>query len=152
MAIKRSVILRGQPIVNETGLANASIKPGYLVKGVTTIALHSTAGGNTPRTFALERDELGTGIDDTYTGPQNTGVGLAAYASGDTVKVGACHQGMQVTAWIGSGSNVAADDQLESAGDGTLRKLASGTPLARALEAATVAALTAPITIRVECF
>lgn len=151
MAIKRSVILRGQPIVNESGLANATIKPGYLVKGVTTIAVHATAGGNTPRTFALERDELGTGIDDTFTGA-NSGVGLAAYASGDTVKVGACHQGMQVTAWIGSGTNVAADDQLESAGDGTLRKLASGTPLARALEAKTVNVLTAPVTIRVECF
>lgn len=134
MATKRSVILRGANLVqvNEDGVASATVKPGYLVNGVTSIAHHATAGGNTPRAFALERDELGAGIDNSR---QGSGTESAFYASGDTVKVGVFPPGTRVTAWVASGENIAANDKLESAGDGTLRKLAAGTPLARALEA-----------------
>jgi hypothetical protein len=130
----RSVILRGADLVqvNEEGVASAQVKPGYLVDGVTSIAHHASAGGNTPRAFALERDELGQGIDNTR---QGKGTESAYYASGDTVKVGVFPPGTRVLVFVASGENLAANDKLESAGNGTLRKLASGTALARALAA-----------------
>lgn len=148
MANKRSVIVRGTPVVNEDGAATAQVKPGYLVDGVTSIAHHASAGGNTPRAFALERSELGTGIDNTY---QGQGTGSAFYASGDVVKVAVCAPGDEVTAFLASGQTVAVNGKLESAGDGTFRPLASGTPLCVAIDAVSVgvAAVTA---IRVRIF
>lgn len=132
MAKKRSVIVRGCPIYDEQGVASATVKPGYLVDGITSIAHHATAGGNTARKFAVERDELGAGIDNTY---QGSGTVSAYYASGDRVKVASCHAGMRVTAFVASGQNIAVNDKLESAGDGSLRKLNSGEAVAIATEA-----------------
>lgn len=126
---RRVIALLGQPIVNEDGVAAAAITPGHLVDGVTSIAVHAVAGGLCPRTFALERDEMGKDID-------------TAYAAGDTVKVGAFCQGQRVNAWIASGQNISANAHLESAGDGTLRVYASGQILARALEAVDASAVT----------
>lgn len=126
---KRTIALLGQPVYNEDGLAGEAIKPGHLVDGVTTILKHASAGGACPRTFALERDELGqglTGIDTNAGGPD--------YAVGDTVKVGAFHPGQHVNAYIASGQNINENDRLESAGDGTLRVFSAGVILARALE------------------
>lgn len=143
---KRQVTLRGTPIINEEGAAGVAIKPGYLVDGVSTIVPHATAAGNCPRTFALERDEMGVGIDSTYT-QANTGVGSPDYAIGDTVKVGAFHPGCQVVAWLASGQTITENQRLESAGNGTLRAIAAGVILARAMEAVTATALTK---IRVE--
>jgi hypothetical protein len=144
----RVIALRGCPIVNEDGAAGETIKPGHLVKGVTTILKHATAGGAAARTFALERDELGMGVDTTYT-DVNTSV---SYASGDTVKVGSFAPGMQVRALIGSGQNISADGFLESAGNGTLRALASGVRIARALESVDNSAGTDDAGINVEVY
>ena len=137
---KRVVALRGNPYTNEDGVASGTIKPGQLVDGVGTIIVHGTAGGNTPRAFALERSELGTGIDASYPGiPALT----ETYATSDTVKVGVFHPGQRVTARIASGQNISINDKLESAGNGTLRKYNSGTILGRSLEGpGTVAAET----------
>lgn len=145
---KRSVVLRGTPIVNEDGVAGATIKPGYLVKGVTTVnPQDADAATVVPKAFALERSELGTGIDSTYTGTNN-GTGSPDYAVGDQVKVGVFHAGCRVTAWVASGQVIAADGLLSSAGDGTLEALdGSDYPVVRALEAVTAVALTK---IRVE--
>jgi len=134
---RKVIVLLGQPIVNEEGVATAAITPGMLVDGVTSIAPHAIAGADCPRTFALEREELGQNIDD-------------AYAIGDTVKVGAFAPGQRVNALIASGQNIAANQALESAGDGTLRLLASGVRLARALEAVNNSAGPANARIRVE--
>lgn len=138
MATKRSVVLRGCPTVNEEGVANAAIRPGYLVKGVGTIALQTATVVPMPKAFALERDELGTGLDNTY---QSADVATAYYASGDKVKVGVFKAGDRVTAFVASGENVSEDSILASNGDGTLSVLSaysSGTgpdyPIARALE------------------
>lgn len=141
MANKRTVITRGKPEIYEDGTASAAVRPGYLVAGVTSIAHHGTAGANAPRLFALERDELGTGIDNTYQDYAPS----AYYASGDRVKVAACYPGCEVTAFLASGQTVAVGGFLESAGDGTLNPIASGTRLAFAVDAvaAGVASVTA---------
>jgi hypothetical protein len=130
MANKRKVILKGCPMVNEDGAASATVKPGYLVKGVSVIA-HQTASGATrvPKALAVERDELGTGIDNTY---QGSGTISAYYASGDRVKVAVFKSGEEATAFLASG-NYVEDDLLESAGDGTFVE-GSTNPIARIKE------------------
>lgn len=129
MATKRSIILRGTPEVNEYGTAGEAIKPGYLVKGVSTV-LKATSTTQRLAAVALERDELGRGIDDTY----QSRAGAAAYASGDKVKVGVFAPGQEATMYVPSGANIAEDDLLESNGDGRLKE-GSTAPIARALEA-----------------
>lgn len=142
---KRVIILRGQPLINEEGVASAVIKPGYLVDGVLSIAPHAAAGGVCPRTFALDREEMGAGIDDTHRIAPSIS---SDYAVGDTVKVGAFSPGMRVNALIASGQNITINDRLESAGNGTLRKFAAGEILGRALE--TTGAVTVLTRLRVE--
>jgi len=142
---KRSVVLRGHPIENEEGAAGAAIKPGYLVQGVTTILPHASAGGANPVAIALEKGEMGTGIDSTYAG---VGSGSPDYALGDQVKVGVFAPGQRFTGWIASGQNISEDQQLESAGNGTFRAHSAGTILARALE--TTGAVVALTKIRLE--
>jgi hypothetical protein len=142
---KRVIILRGEPLVNEDGVASAAIKPGYLVDGVLSIAPHASAGGECPRTFALDREEMGAGIDDTH---RITPTVSSDYAIGDTVKVGSFAPGMRVNALIASGQNITINDRLESAGNGTLRKFAAGVILGRALE--TTGAVTALTRLRTE--
>lgn len=140
---KRSVLLRGNPIVSEDGVAGATIKPGYLLKGVTTVNPQSLSNTTPiPAAFALERSELGTGIDSTYTGVNN-GTGSPDYAVGDQVKVANCAPGTRLTAWIDSGVVTAEDSLLQSAGDGTLAvRTGTNYVVARALEAVTAIALT----------
>lgn len=118
---KKQIALLGTPYVNEDGLAGEAITPGHLVSGVGTIVKHATAAAYCARAFALERDELGNGVDTDY-------------ASGDTVKVGVFTPGQRVNAFIASGQNITAGALLESAGDGTLRVRASGVAIARSLE------------------
>lgn len=137
MSIKRTVVLRGLPRYNEYGKASEAIKPGYLVKGVSAVA-KQTQTGRVPCSVAVEREELGGSIDDTYL-VTGDGAPAAAYASGDQVKVAAFEGGDEATLRIASGQNIAEDDYLESAGDGTVRKAAaasitSGTFIARSLE------------------
>jgi len=144
MSTKRSVILKGCPEVNEEGTASEAIKPGYLVKGVSTIAKQTGTTGSVPKAVALERDELGTGIDNTL---QGSGTVSAFYASGDQVKIGVFKSGEEATMFVASGQDIDEDDLLESAGDGTL---AAGTtkPIARAKE--TLGAVTVETALRVE--
>lgn len=138
---KRVVTLKGHPQVNEDGSATTTIVPGYLVQGVSSVAPHATAGGNNPRAIALEKSEMGTGIDSTFSGT-NSGTGSPNYASGDKVKVGVFAPGMRFVGWINSGQVISENSFLESAGDGTFRIFGSGTVLARALEAVTASATT----------
>lgn len=148
---KRAVLLRGADFIVqvETGVAGGTIRPGYLVDGVGTIVAHASAGAACPKAVALERDELGTGIDDTYT-TSNSGTGDYYYASGDVVKVALCHGGVQFVGWIASGQNIAENDRMESAGDGTFKKNASGVILARALETLDARNLVGPVKIKLE--
>jgi len=121
--------------VNEDGAASEAITPGMLVQGVSTISKQSNAGTDCARTFALEREEMGKGIDD-------------AYAVGDQVKVGTFAPGDRVYALIASGQNITAGQYLEAAADGTLRAIASGTRIARSLD--TTGAVTVLTRLRAE--
>lgn len=145
MATKRSIVLQGCPNVNEDGAASAEVRPGYLVKGVTTIAHQTVNGTAVPVAVALERDELGQGIDNAR---QGSGTASAYYASGDTVKVGVFKAGEVFTGFIASGQNVAADALLGSAGDGTL-KTGATVPLVRSLDAPGAVTVTTAIRVQV---
>ena len=119
--------------------AKAAITPGHLVERVNTAGAwqwqkHSTAGGAASRTVATEPNMLNKGVND-------------AYAAGDLVEVSALAGGSNAWMFIASGQTITYGQKLESAGDGTLRALASGVALFQALESKTATALTR---IRVE--
>ena len=78
---------------------------------------------------ATNQSMLNKGVDDTY-------------AINDLMEVSALHKG--ATAWmlIASGQTIVAGNKLEHAGDGTLRILAAGVPVASALENKTATAQT----------
>lgn len=146
MATKRSVILNGTPIVDEQDTAAAEVKPGYLVKRPIGGVEHQTASGTkAPFCIALERDELGAGIDNSL---QGDGTSSAYYASGDRVKVAFCPPGTVVTAYIASGQNIQKDELLSSAGDGTLAAEATAEQ-AMAVSEEEVGAVTETTAIRV---
>jgi hypothetical protein len=119
---KRLIKLLGEPIQNEDSKAAAVLTPGQLVAfdGSGDLIKHATAAGLAQPAFALEREEMGQGIDNTY-------------AIGDTVKVGVFAPGDRVLVFIASGQNLIVGDALESAGDGTLKK-GTTNPIARSLE------------------
>lgn len=108
---------------SEQGNAGEPLIPGQALQGTLTVVRHAVAGGDGPRLFALERQEMGGGINFPY-------------ATGDRVKVGSFDKGARVYAWIPSGANVAIDAFLTSNGDGSL-KVAGGTDVkwAKSLEA-----------------
>lgn len=106
--------------------ASAAISPGHLIdrfnnSGVIRLRKHATAGGACERLVATEQSMNNKQVTD-------------AYAANDLVEAVALSTG--ATAWmhLASGQNIAAGDKLESAGDGTLRILASGVALFTALE------------------
>jgi hypothetical protein len=88
-----------------------------------------------PLTLALNVPESNKTFDD-------------AYAIDDLMFAGVFGAGATGLAWLASGQNVADGAVLESAGSGNLRALASGEPLARAIEA--INASTGDARIRVE--
>lgn len=120
MSESRVIVLQGNPILNENGVASEEIIPGMLVQGVTAISKHASAGGVAARTFALERDYMGKTIDD-------------AYEVGDVVKVASFAPGDVVNTLIVSGA-VQAGSFVESNGDGYLKVYGSGVRIGRVLE------------------
>lgn len=144
MSIKRSVIAEGHPIVNERGVAGETIKPGYLVKGISTILKQTGTTGSVPKAVALERDELGQGVDNAH---QTSFTLSAFYASGEPVKVGVFKSGERALGFVASGQNITEDDLLQSAGDGTYAEGATK-PIARACE--TLGAVTVETALLVE--
>jgi hypothetical protein len=119
--------------------AEEAITPGHLVErhvsaGVIRWRKHATAAVATARAVATEQSMLNQGVDD-------------AYAAGDLMEVSEGAGGSTFWMLIASGQTIVAGDKLESAGNGTLRVLASGVALFSALEAKTATALTR---IRVE--
>jgi hypothetical protein len=132
---RKVIVLLGQPIYNEDGVAASAITPGMFVTGVTSLSPAAAAAAT--RAVACEREEMGKGID-------------TAYAVGDTVKVAALRPGDHVYALLASGQNLAADAAVESAGSGALRALAAGVRLGRALEAVNNTAGPGAARIRVE--
>lgn len=121
---RRVIVLRGNPEINEENMAAEAITPGHLVNFNRdgNLVKNTVDGEVVSRSFALERDEFGSGID-------------VAYASGDMVKVGAFDGGDRVLALTPSGQNLAKGDRLEADDKGMLVALGSGAVLARATEA-----------------
>ena len=138
MSHRRGIALLGTPIYTEDGEATEVINPGYLVEGQTAISLSTIDGLKAPIRVALERDELGRGVDGSVgenSLDTNAVAGeTAAYAVGETVKVGAFHAGQRFLGFIVSGQDITEDDLLEAAGDGTFEILAGAEPLVRAVE------------------
>lgn len=147
MAVK-TIVLRGGGIRKERK-AGGAITPGHLVElnASDQFVVHSTAAGNAIAAFAVEAEVFGKDID-------------TAYASGDQCFVEYLPTGSEVYALVGAGAAAIAEgDYLESAGDGTLRKLATATAttqaqrasvVARALEAVDNSAGGTPARIKVE--
>jgi hypothetical protein len=121
----RVIKLLGEPVQNEDHACDEAILPGQLVERNTdgTVGLQSTAGVTTkiPLLIALEREEMGQGVD-------------GAYAIGDKVKVGDFPPGTRFSGYIASGQNLAKGQRVEANGTGGFRALASGFPLATCLE------------------
>jgi hypothetical protein len=125
---KLTVILLGKELVtqDEDNKAGAAITPGMLLtyNGSGDLIPHGTAGGNTPKYVALEREEFAQTMNVNY-------------AIGDTVKAGACPTGVRVNLILPTGQTIAKGALLESAGNGKVRILATGVALFQALEAVT---------------
>jgi len=105
--------------------AGGTVTPGALVKlnSSDQLVVHATAGGSGAPIFAVENELLGLGIDDDY-------------VSGDFAQAEHFGGGDWVLAYVAAAASaIVIGDQLESAGDGSLCKLASGTPLGVAMQA-----------------
>jgi hypothetical protein len=102
--------------------ATEAITPGHLSERVTatTVRKHATAGGDVDEVLVAVEDDLqGNDISD-------------AYAADDRVQLNHFGSGDEVYMWLADGENVAFGDQLESNGDGTLRKAIAQTVAASA--------------------
>jgi hypothetical protein len=110
MPTPKTIILKGTPLRKE-GVASAAITPGHLVEfgGAEELQVHSTAGGNTRKAFAVEYDpekEIDT-----------------AYAAGEQVMYVTARTGDEIYALVAAAAAaIAKGDALESAGNGTVRK------------------------------
>ncbi len=122
---RKVIALAGDPIVTEDEKATEALTPGHLLELTASgWKKQSDDAANVAPIFALERDELGSGVD-------------VAYASGDYVKAGHFKPGDRVYAFLASGQNVAKGAYLTgtTAGLLTAASVAAGIRLAFALEA-----------------
>lgn len=110
---ERTIFLKKRPLRKE-GIADSAIVPGMLVAQASDgkFDVHAVGGGPAVPAFAFEQ-ELVDGADvDT------------AYKQNDRLYYGVCSSGAEVYALVAaSASAIVIGDLLESAGDGTLRKL-----------------------------
>jgi hypothetical protein len=121
-----TVFLGGERIQVGDLPVSEAVTPGHLVErhnngGIIRWRKHATAGGGGPVAVATNQSMLNKGVDDVY-------------AIGDLAEVSVLQAGGTAWMFIASGQNITAGQKLESAGDGTLRALASGVVLATALE------------------
>ena len=120
--------------------AGVDITPGMLcqLSGVDTIRPHNSAAGiPAPLIVAVEAPEVGRGIDDAYT------------VDGEEVNYAHVDSGEWFYGLLAAGEDIAANDILESAGDGTLQADTSGDKF-RALEAVDNSAGYEAVRIKVE--
>ena len=140
--VAHTIILREWSLKRyKAKLATGSdITPGMLceLSGVDTIRPHSAAAGiPAPLIVATEASEVGLGIDDAYA------------VDGEEVNYAIVQQGEWFYGLLAAGEDIAANDILESAGDGTLQADTSGDKF-RALEAVDNSAGYEPVRIKVE--
>lgn len=99
----------------DTRKAGGTITPGYLleVNSSGNVIAHNTAAANAQRLFAVENTPFNKGIDDDY-------------STNDQVQVVYAWPGCKINALVAaSATAITTGDFLESAGDGTLRKLST---------------------------
>lgn len=109
-----TILLKGQPIAKE-GKANAAITPGHLIelRSDGELQVHGSAAGTAAKAFARENEVFGKDID-------------TAYAAEDNVLYYVLRSGDEVNALVAAGAAaIVVGDKLESAGDGTLRKVST---------------------------
>lgn len=109
-----TVFVKGYPTRKEAP-AGGAIMPGHLIKmnAAGNVIAHNAAAGNAQKAFAFEYELTGKDIDTPY-------------ANGDNVLYGVSRSGHEVYALVAAGAGaIVIGDALESAGDGTLRKVAT---------------------------
>lgn len=111
------ILLKGEPTRFEREAAG-TITPGrMLVLGSgDTVLVHATAEGNSSNWWAVENDIAGDDLDHDY-------------LSGEKVQIHAGRPGDEIFAFINSGENIAIGDFLESAADGSLKKVVADSAL-----------------------
>jgi hypothetical protein len=123
----RTIWLGGHRVEIGDIAASEAITPGHLVlrfnaAGVVRYKKHDDAGADCVRAVATEQSMLNKGVDD-------------AYAAGDLMEVSELAPGSYAWMIIGSGENIAAGQQLQSAGNGKLTaQTGDGIPLFAATE------------------
>lgn len=142
MAIK-TVVVKGDPIYDEA-LASEAITPGHLIEYVPSgadagqVRKHSTASGPASPMFAVEESLVGEGITD-------------AYADGDTTQFAHFRRGDVVYALLGTSEAVEYGNELDSKGDGTLKRRTSGNfPLCEAEESVSNVGGSAAVRVKVK--
>lgn len=117
--------------------AGVAIVPGMLIERyLNTTAMYRpctiTTALGVAAIFALNQSMMNKGVG------LPSGVAADNYAVGDLVEAAIGHKGSTFWALVAdSAPAIAIGDKLESAGNGTLRKFTTGTPIAVALEALT---------------
>ncbi len=115
MSSFKNVLIKGDPVYKEE-IAAGAVTPGHLIMltAAGKAQVHNAAGEKTAALFAKEADMIGNGVDD-------------AYAADDQLFYMANRKGDEVQGLIAIGASVTAGEKGESAGDGTLRVVNSGT-------------------------
>lgn len=114
MANENVVKLSGDGTL-DTRKAAGTISPGDLIEVNSdgNVVRHSTAAGNALKAFAIENTAFNKNLSDDY-------------STNDQVKVIYAWTGCKVSALVAaSATSIDEGDYLESAGDGTLRKLST---------------------------
>lgn len=122
--------------LREEKLAAAELYPGHLIEETSAgkFQKHSTAQGVAERIVAVEDALQGNTIS-------------TAYAADALVSANIETPGNQVQMFLKAGENVAIGAKLESAGDGTLQAVTTGTVIAVAVEAKDLSASGAVATL-----
>ena len=109
---KNTIKLKNYVQIQEEYAAAAAITPGNLIELIAagTVQKHAGAGKTAVACFAIEDELQGKGITDNY-------------ASGDKVQCWFPTPGDIVNATVKTGENIVIGDFVESAGDGTVRKV-----------------------------
>jgi hypothetical protein len=127
----RTIILKGRGIRREAP-AGGTITPGHLVTINTSgqLVVHATAGGANSKCFAVEAENLNPGGSSQVADIDTN------YAANDYVQAEHLYCGCEVNALVAAAAPaIVIGDLLESAGNGTLRKLTTGVAIAQALKA-----------------
>jgi len=110
--VAKTILLKGDSELKEAP-ASGIMTPGHLIARDVNgaVKVHAVAAGNAQTMFARENELAGTGID-------------VDYAIGENASFLIAERGSEVNSLIAAGAPaIVIGDKLESAGDGTLRKV-----------------------------